>query len=199
MHWPVPDEEIEQAWCEMAELVKKGDVRYLGVSNCSCGQIKRLQTIHPVASLQPPYSMIHREVEEGLLGFCKEENIAVLAYSPMQRGLLTGKFSAEFLSGLPDDDHRKTNPDFRQPQFGATLELVESLRPIAKRNGITLAQLAIGWVLRRSEVTSAIAGARRPEQIEECSVSADIDLNHEDITEIELLLKKRQKTLERSV
>jgi len=199
MHWPVPDEEIERAWCEMAGLVKAGIVRYIGVSNCSLSQIKRLQGIYPVASLQPPYSMIHSEVEEELLGFCAANGIGVIAYSPMQRGLLTGKFSRESLAALPDDDHRKTNPDFKQPQFDAALELVESLRPIAARNGITPAQLAISWVLRRSEVAAAIVGARRPEQIEECSISSDIDLNDGDLREIGLLLKKRQKTLERSV
>jgi len=195
MHWPEPDEDIEQAWKEMAKLVKEGEIRYLGVSNFNVKQIKRLQKIHPVASLQPPYSMLHREVEDELLGYCAQNNIGVVAYSPMQRGLLTGKFSQERLADLPLDDHRRRNPDFHEPQFTATLELVEQLRPIAQRNGKTLAQLAVSWVLRRPEVTAAIVGARRPEQILETAPASDWDLSREDIEQIEQLLADRQSKL----
>jgi len=195
MHWPEPEEDIEQAWKEMAKLVKEGKVRYLGVSNFNVKQIKRLQKIYPVASLQPPYSMLHREVEDELLAYCAQNNIGVVAYSPMQRGLLTGKFSRERLAGLPLDDHRRRNPDFHQPQFSATLELVEQLRPIAERNGKTLAQLAVSWVLRRPEVTAAIVGARRPEQILETAPASDWSLSKEDIEQIEQLLAERQAKL----
>ncbi|MHC4623153.1 MAG: aldo/keto reductase [Planctomycetota bacterium] len=191
IHWPNPDGDIEQAWEEMARLAEEGKVRYLGVSNFSVDQIKRVQKIRAVASLQPPYNMLHREVEGELLGYCAERDIGVIAYSPMERGLLTGKFTQERLAGLALDDHRRRMQDFQEPQFGATLELVDRLRPIAERNGGTLAQLAISWVLRRSEVTAAIVGARRPEQIVETAPAADRDLAPEDIEEIEHLLAKR--------
>jgi len=195
IHWCEPDENIEQAWEEMARLADQGRVRYIGVSNFNVEQIKRIQKIAPVASLQPPYSMLHREVEDELLGYCAENNIGVVAYSPMQRGLLTGKFSPERLSALPLDDHRRRSPDFHEPNFSATLELVDQLRNIAERNGRTLAQLAISWVLRRSEVTAAIVGARRPDQIDETAPASDWILADEDIEEIEQLLTKRQEKI----
>jgi aryl-alcohol dehydrogenase-like predicted oxidoreductase len=195
MHWPDPDEDIEEGWEEMAKLVREGKVRFIGVSNYTLEQIKRVQKIYPVASLQPPYSMIHREVEDELLGYCALNNIGIVAYSPMQRGLLTGKFSQERLAALAIDDHRRRNPDFQEPQFTATLQLVEKLRPIAERNGRTLAQLAIMWVLRRPEVTAAIVGARRPEQIVETAPASDWTLSQEDIEEIERLLVERQAKL----
>ena len=193
MHWPRPDEDIEQAWEEMAKLADEDKVRYLGVSNFNLGQIKRVQKIHPVASLQPPYSMIHRELEEELLGYCEKNNIGIIAYSPIARGLLTGKFSQERLAALSLDDHRRSSADFHDPQFTATLLLVNQLRPIAERNGKTLAQLAISWVLRRSEITAAIVGARNPDQIVETTAAADWRLSNEDTEEIERLLAERQK------
>jgi aryl-alcohol dehydrogenase-like predicted oxidoreductase len=193
MHWPEPEEDIEEAWEEMAKLAKEGKIRYLGVSNFNAGQIGRLRKIHPVASLQPPYSMLHRQVEDELLDYCARNDIGVVAYSPMQRGLLTGKFNQERLSALPLDDHRRRNPDFHEPKFTATLELVEQLRPIAERNGKTLAQLAISWVLRRPEVTAAIVGARRPGQILETAPASDWNLSEQDIEQIERLLADRRK------
>ena len=136
--------------------------------------------------------MLHREAEDKLLGYCAANNIGVVAYSPMQRGLLTGKFSSERLAALATDDHRRKNPDFLEPQFSATMELVEKLRPIARRNKRQLAQLAVAWVLRRSEVTAAIVGARRPAQIEETAPAGDWKLSEKDIKEIEILLAERQ-------
>ena len=195
IHWNQPEEDIEEAWTEMARLVEEGKVRYIGVSNFEVEQIRRVQKIHPVASLQPPYSMLHREVEDELLGYCGENDIGVIVYSPMQRGLLTGKFDAERLANLPKGDHRKASPDFQQPQLDATLQLVEQLRPIADRNGRTLAQLAISWVLRRDEVTAAIVGARSPSQIIETAPAADWELSEKDIEEIEQLLTRRQAKL----
>jgi len=192
IHWPEPDEDLEQAWEEMARLVEEGKIRYLGASNFNLEQIERVHKIHPVASLQPPYSMLHRQVEDELLAYCAQNDIGVVAYSPMQRGLLTGKFSPERLASLPLDDHRRANADFHEPRFTATLELVEQLKPIAERNGKTLAQLSISWVLRRPEVTAAIVGARKPEQILETAPAAGWILNEEDIEQIEQLLAEHQ-------
>lgn len=197
MHWPEPEEDVEQAWEEMARLAEEGKVRYLGVSNFNIEQIKRIQKIAPMASLQPPYSMLHREVEDELLDYCAKNNIGIVVYSPMQRGLLTGKFSQERLAGLPVDDHRRRMPEFQEPQFSTTLQLVDKLLPIAKRNGRTLAQLAISWVLRRSEVTAAIVGARRPEQIVETAAASNWTLSQEDIEEIEQLLTERKEKINR--
>jgi len=197
MHRPEPEEDIEQAWEEMARLAEEGKVRYIGISNFNVEQIKRVEKIAPVASLQPPYSMLNRGVEDELLGYCAENNIGVVAYSPMQRGLLTGKFSQERLAGLPLDDHRRRSPDFQEPQFSATLQLVDQLQPIAERNGRTLAQLAISWVLRRSEVTAAIVGARRPDQIAETAAASNWTLAQEETQEIEQLLAEHQEKINR--
>ncbi len=177
----------------MAKLVQETKVRYIGVSNYDVEQIKRVQKVAPVASLQPPYSMLHREVEDELLGYCAENNIGVVAYSPMQRGLLTGKFNQQRLAAQPLDDHRRRNPDFHEPRFGAALQFVEHLRGIAERSGHTCAQSAISWVLRRSEITAAIVGARRPDQIAETAAASDWTLSQENIEEIERLLAKRQQ------
>jgi aryl-alcohol dehydrogenase-like predicted oxidoreductase len=195
MHWPDPDQDVEEAWEEMAKLCKEGKVRYLGASNFSVEQIKRVQRIHPVASLQPPYSMLHRQVEADLLDYCAQNDIGVVAYSPMERGLLTDKFNAARIASLAPDDHRKRSPDFQEPRFGATLELVDGLRKIAERNGRTCAQLAISWVLRRPEVTAAIVGARRPGQILETAPASDWKLSKKDIDKIEKLLAEREAKL----
>lgn len=195
IHWPDPDEEVEEGWGVIADLVKEGKVRYGGVSNFSVAQLKRAQVIHPVASLQPPYSMLRRGVEDELLPYCAANDIGVVAYSPMQAGLLTGKFSRERVASLADTDWRKRNPLFNEPQLSANLALVERLRPIAGRNGITLAQLAIAWVLRRSEVTAAIVGGRRPAQVEEVAPAGDVELPAEDVAEIEALLAERERAL----
>jgi len=188
MHWPEPQEDIEQAWEEMAKLADEGKVRYIGVSNFNVEQIERIRGIHEVASFQPPYSMLHREVENGLLQYCAECNIGVIVYSPMQRGLLTGRFSQERLASLSLDDHRRRHLDFAEPRFSAALELVEDLKKVAQHNGRTCAQLAISWVLRRPEVTAAIVGARRPQQIIETAPASDWKLSRKDIREIEQLL-----------
>ncbi|MFC1675583.1 aldo/keto reductase [Planctomycetota bacterium] len=195
IHWPEPDEDVEQAWEMMAKLVEEGKIRYIGVSNFSVEQIKRIQKIAPAASLQPHYNMIHREIEDEILGYCSENEIGTVIYSPMERGLLTGKFSHERFAELASDDHRRISDDFHEPLFSASLEFVEQLRPIAERNGKTLAQLAISWVLRRSEVTAAIVGARKPEQIIETAQAANWNLADEDIEQIEQLLIQRQERL----
>jgi aryl-alcohol dehydrogenase-like predicted oxidoreductase len=193
MHWPDPDEDVEEAWGEMCKLADEGKVRYIGVSNFNIRQIERVRRIYNVASVQPPYSMLHREVEDGLLGYCAKNNIGVLAYSPMQRGLLTGKFTRGYFESLAADDHRRKNPDFQDPQFSATLELVDKLSPIAKRSGKTLSRLAIAWVLRRPEVTAAIVGARKPAQIIETAPASDWNLSKKDIDEVGHLLAERME------
>jgi len=194
IHWPTPDEDIEEAWGEIAGLVKEGKIRYAGVSNFTVQQIERVKKIHPVASLQPPYNMLRRGVESELLGYCAKNKIGVIAYSPMERGLLSGKFTREGISALPADDHRRTASPFIEPELSANLELIEGLRPIKAKYNCTLAQLAIAWVLRRNEVTSAIVGARRPQQAEENAKAGRLELSKSDIELIETLLKTRENT-----
>jgi aryl-alcohol dehydrogenase-like predicted oxidoreductase len=195
MHWPEPDEDLEEGYGAMAKCVKAGKVRYLGVSNFTVEQMKRVMKIHPLTSLQPPYSMFRREIEDELLPFCAKNNIGVIVYSPLYKGLLTGKFTVESAAALPADDVRQMSPDYKTPRLEINLKYIERLKTIAKRNGKTIAQLAIAWTLRRPEVTAAIVGARRGGQIKETAPAADITLSADDIEEIEKLLNKRSKEL----
>jgi aryl-alcohol dehydrogenase-like predicted oxidoreductase len=195
MHWPQPDEDIEEAWQTMLDLKQQGKVRHIGVSNHSAAQMERLRAISPIVSLQPPYSMLNRGIEEEILPYCGRNQISVVCYSPMGKGLLTGAFTTERAASLSDGDHRSKDPKFREPQLAINLALVDGLRPIAQRNGRTLAQLSIAWVLRRDEVTSAIVGARRPEQIEQTVAAGDWELTDEEIAKIDELLSRRDAAL----
>jgi aryl-alcohol dehydrogenase-like predicted oxidoreductase len=195
VHWPDPDEEIEEGWGAIAELVREGKVRYAGVSNFSPAQIERARRIHPVASLQPPYSMLRREVEEELLGYCAANQVGVIVYSPMQKGLLTGGFDARRIRSLEEGDHRRNDPLFQEPALTPTLRLVERLRSLARDRNLTVAQLALAWVLRRPEVTAAIVGARRPGQIEETAAAGDVELDAETRRAIQGLLEEREAAL----
>jgi aryl-alcohol dehydrogenase-like predicted oxidoreductase len=195
IHWPIPDEGIESAWTVIGEMVKEGKIRYAGVSNFKLEQLKRAQAIHPIASLQPPYSMVERGIENGILDYCSQNNIGVIVYSPMESGLLTGKFTAEHMASLPDNDWRKTAHQFTEPEFSLNLKLVEGLRPIAERHGKSLPELAIAWTLARSEITAAIVGARRPSQIEGTIAAADWQLSSEDLKDIHDLLENRDSAL----
>lgn len=189
IHWPEPDEEVEEGWAAVAELVAAGKVRFAGVCNFSVGQLERAQAIHPVTSLQPPYSMLKRDIEAELVPWCERHNVGILAYSPMQAGLLTGAFTRERALALSDDDWRSRNPFFQEPQLSANLRVVDGLRPIAARLGLSVAQLALAWVLRLPTVTSAIAGARRPEQIQETVRAGNVSLDSGVVDEIETLLQ----------
>jgi aryl-alcohol dehydrogenase-like predicted oxidoreductase len=131
IHWPDPEEYIEEAWATMADLVKEGKVRYIGVSNFNVEQMKRISKIHPIASLQPPYSMFRRNIEAEILPYCRENNIGVVVYSPMQKGLLTGKYNAETISQLSPDDHRRNDPMFKEPQITVNVEFVEKMKKLA--------------------------------------------------------------------
>jgi aryl-alcohol dehydrogenase-like predicted oxidoreductase len=189
MHWPQPDEDIEGAWQVMADAVKAGKVRYIGVCNYNVAQLKRVQAIHPVASLQPPYSMLVRGVEDELLGFCAANDIGVVCYSPMQKGILTDKFTREWVASLATDDHRsQLDPRFQEPELSKNLAVVDGLKPIAQKANHTVAQLAIAWVLRRPEVTSAIVGARRTSQIEETVGAGDWTLSPAEVDAVNALL-----------
>jgi aryl-alcohol dehydrogenase-like predicted oxidoreductase len=193
MHWPVPDKDIEQAWETMARCVEDGKVRHLGACNVSVEQVQRLQKVWPVAVVQPPYSMLERSIEKDLLGYCGKNGIGVVCYSPMQKGLLTGKFTADYLKTLAPDDHRLLmDRDFKSPKFEKNIAIVEELKVIAADFGKTMAQLAIAWVLRRDEVTSAIVGARKPKQIEQTAPAGDWVLDAEIIKRVDAILQRKQ-------
>src|SRR5262252_885236 len=155
VHWPEPDEDIEEGWGEMAKLKAEGKVRWIGLSNFNVSQMKRAQAIAPITSLQPPYSMISPEIEPEILPYCGAQNIGVLAYSPMKSGLLSGAMTRERVDAMPADDFRRRTPNFQEPLLTRNLELAELLRGIGKRHGRSTGEVAIAWVLRRHEVTAA--------------------------------------------
>lgn len=195
MHQNQPDEDIEEGYEAMAKCVKAGKVRYLGVSNFTVEQMERVMKIHPLTSLQPPYSVFRRDIENDILPFCKKNNIGVIVYSPLQKGLLSGKFTPAKIAALPADDVRHKDVNFKSPVLEENLKVIDRLAEIAKHNRITVAQLAIGWTLRNKEVTAAIVGARRAGQIGETAPAANVELSTDDINEIEKLLKERDRKI----
>lgn len=195
IHWPRPNEEIEEGWAAVAELIKAGKIRYGGVSNFSVDQLKRAQAIHPITSLQPPYSLLVRDIESEILPYAAANQIGVIVYSPLQAGLLSGTLTRERVAHFPDDDWRKNNALFQEPQLSANLDFVEGLRPIAQRYGRPLLQLAIAWILRRPEVTAAIVGARSPAQVEQFIDATEWALTPDDLALIEQLLAQRAQAV----
>jgi aryl-alcohol dehydrogenase-like predicted oxidoreductase len=189
IHWPYPDEDIEEGWSTLAELQAQGKVRYIGVSNFNVSQLRRAQAIAPVSSLQPPYSLIKRDIEVEILDFCKENNIGVIVYSPMQAGLLTGAMTPERARNLPKDDWRARNPDFQEPRLSRHLALANLLGEIGKRHGRSPGEVAIAWTLRHPAVTAAIVGGRRPSQIDGVIGAGDFHLNQQEVDEIEAFVR----------
>lgn len=190
IHWPNPEPEIEEGWAAMAELKREGKVRHIGVSNFNVAQMERLQRIAPVETLQPPYSPIDREIEREILPYCQQHNIGVIVYSPMASGLLTGRMTRERVSNLEQDDWRRNDKRFQEPQLSRNLQLVELLRRIGERHHVSPGAVAIAWTLRHPAVTAAIVGARRPEQIDETVPAANLQLTGEDIAEIDSFLRE---------
>jgi aryl-alcohol dehydrogenase-like predicted oxidoreductase len=190
MHWPDPDPQIEEGWSEMAKLKAEGKVRHIGVSNFSVSQMERIQKIAPIDSLQPPYSMIHRNIENDILPYCQEHNIAVIVYSPMESGLLTGTMTKERIDKLPQDDWRKRDEDFQEPRLSRNLELVRLLTEIGYPHNMSPANVAIAWTLRHPAVTAAIVGARRPQQVNENIEAAEFRLSDDEIEQIDKFLRE---------
>lgn len=188
IHWPDPESEIEEGWQTLAALQKEGKVRYIGVSNFNVTQMKRVQRIAPVTSLQPPYNIVTSQIEKDVLPFCREQHIGVIAYSPMKSGLLTGKMTRERIASLPPDDFRPRTPNFKEPLLTRNLGLVEVLRSIGKRHNHTPGEVAIAWTLRDPVVTGAIVGMRSAEQAQEVVRVAEFRLSRDEIVEIESYL-----------
>ena len=194
IHWPTwppgsPDPDIEEAWTTLAELKEQGKVRAIAVSNFNVSQLERAQKISPITSLQPPYSMLMRDIENEILPYCGKNNIGVIAYSTMHNGLLTGKMTRERIEALHETDWRKhMNPAFKEPHLTKNLELVELLTDIGDRYGRTPAEVAITWTLRLPAVTGAIVGARRPDQIDGIIGAMDFRLSESELDEIQAKL-----------
>jgi aryl-alcohol dehydrogenase-like predicted oxidoreductase len=176
IHWPEPAEDIDEGWQAMVKLKEQGKVRWIGVSNFDDRQMAQISKYGPIASLQPPYSMLRREIETATLPYCAANNIGTLVYSPMQSGLLSGAWTRERLANLPADDWRKEkNKHFQEPLFTRNLGLVELLRTMGPPG-----QVAIAWTLRHPAVTAAIVGARKPGQFRELVPAADLKLSDDD-------------------
>jgi aryl-alcohol dehydrogenase-like predicted oxidoreductase len=186
IHWPTDIiEEIDAGWATLADLQREGKVRWIGVSNFTVAEMDRARKIETIASLQPPYSLLRRDIEDDVLPYCREYRIGVIAYAPMQSGLLTGAMTKERAAALPQSDWRSRNPEFREPKLSANLALVERLREVGARHGASPGEVAIAWTLRDPVVTGAIVGARSPEQVDGWIGAAALRLSPEEIAEIE--------------
>ena len=184
IHWPIPGEDIAEGWAALAELKDQGLVRHIGVSNFDVEQLRRIQQIAPVETLQPQYSLIERDVEREILPFAERERIGVIVYSPMGSGMLTGGMTRERVERLPEDDWRKHDPRFNEPQLSRNLDLVARLKAVADRYDTTPGAIAVAWTLRNPAVDGAIVGFRRPDQVAPILTAAALDLTNQDIAEI---------------
>jgi aryl-alcohol dehydrogenase-like predicted oxidoreductase len=185
VHWPEPDEDIEEGWGEMARLKEEGKVRYIGVSNFSVRQMRTARSIAPITSLQPPYSLLRRDIEREILPYAQRQNIGVIVYSPMYSGLLSGAMTRERVDSLAPDDWRKRDPNFQPPLLSRNLRLAKLLADIGARHGRTAGEVAIAWTLTNPAVTAAIVGMRNAKQVRGIVGAADLSLNSNELNEIE--------------
>jgi aryl-alcohol dehydrogenase-like predicted oxidoreductase len=183
IHWPTED--LEEGWSAMAQLQKEGKVRWIGVSNFDVDELRRAEAIAPITSLQPPYSLVRREVEQEILPYCRSAGLGTIVYSPMASGLLTGAMTRERVASLPNSDWRSRDLEFHEPKLSQNLALVERLREVGERYGRPPGQVAIAWALQNPAVTGAIVGARNARQVEGIVGAADLRLTSEEIAEIE--------------
>ncbi len=185
IHWPIPEPDIEEGWSALAELKEQGLVRHIGVSNFDAAQLRRISSIVPVETLQPPYSLADRAAEAEILPFAEREGIGVIVYSPMGSGLLTGAMTHERVRQLPADDWRSRDPRFTEPQLSQYLALAARLQRVADRHSVTPGAVAVAWTLHNPAVDGAITGFRRPAQVDPIVTAAGLELTGEDMNEIE--------------
>lgn len=188
IHWPKPDEQLEEAWMVMDALHREGKVRHIGASNFTVAQLERCMKIAPVASLQPPYSMLNRSVEQEILPFCESNAIGVINYAPMHSGLLTGAMTRERVSNFPADDFRRNAKNYKEPFLSRNLEVAEFLKAIGARHRVSAGVIAIAWTLSNPAVTAAIVGARTPDQVTGVQPAAEFHLRPEEKAEIDRFL-----------
>jgi aryl-alcohol dehydrogenase-like predicted oxidoreductase len=185
IHWPIPDQNIEEGWAALADLKDQGLVRHIGVSNFDVEQLRRIQQIAPVETLQPQYSLIERDVEREILPFAEREGIGVIGYSPMGSGVLTGAMTRARIEQMPEDDWRKHDERFNEPKLSENLTLVDRLTAVAGRHDTTPGAVAIAWTLRNPAVDGTIVGFRRPDQVDPLVSAANLELSDVDIATIQ--------------
>jgi aryl-alcohol dehydrogenase-like predicted oxidoreductase len=190
IHWPKPDDEIEEGWTVMADLQHEGKVRWIGVSNFNVAQMERALKIAPITSLQPPYSMLNRAVEPGILPFCKKNNIGVINYAPMHSGMLTGAMTKERVAAFPQDDFRRNAKNYQEPQLSRNLAVADLLKQIGARHNVAAGVIAIAWTLHNPAITAAIVGGRSAKQVEGTIPAATFRLTEAEYTEINAFLEK---------
>jgi aryl-alcohol dehydrogenase-like predicted oxidoreductase len=186
IHWPEPDDDVEEGWETLAKLKEEGKVRWIGVSNFNVAQLERCRKIAPITSLQPPYSAISPEIREAQLPYCQQHGIGVIVYSPMKSGLLSGKMTRERVAALPEDDFRRRAPAFQEPQLTRNLALAALMKEIGARHGRSAGEVAIAWTLRHPAVTAAIVGMRSAEQAAGVVGALEFQLTLDEIAEIDM-------------
>jgi aryl-alcohol dehydrogenase-like predicted oxidoreductase len=184
IHWPEPEEQIEEAWETLVRLKEEGKVRWIGVSNFQVQHMERVARIAPITSAQPPYSIVQPEAEREILPYAAAHGIGVIVYAPMKSGLLTGAMTRERVAKLHPEDWRRRSPFFQEPALSRNLALVELLRQIGARHGRTPGEVAIAWTLRHPAVTGAIVGMRSPQQTAGVIGALEFRLSPEEIEEI---------------
>jgi aryl-alcohol dehydrogenase-like predicted oxidoreductase len=190
VHWPKPDEEVEEAWGVMADLQREGKVRWIGVSNFSVNQMERAMKIAPITSNQPPYSMLNRAVESAILPFCEKNDIGVINYAPMHSGLLTGAMSKQRVANFPSDDFRRNAKNYQEPLLSRNLAVADFIGKIGERHGVSAGVVAIAWTLHHSAITAAIVGGRNAKQVEGVIPAATFRLSQEEFSEIQNYLSQ---------
>jgi aryl-alcohol dehydrogenase-like predicted oxidoreductase len=193
IHWPKPDEEIEEGWAIMADLKREGKVRWIGVSNFNVAQMERALKIAPITSLQPPYSMLNRTAEAEILPFCKQHGIGVINYSPMHSGLLTGAMTKERVAAFPKDDFRRNAKNYQEPLLSRNLAVADLLKEIGARHNVTAGVVAVAWTLYNPAITAAIVGGRNAKQVEGTIPAATFRLTEPEYAEINAFLAKQNQ------
>jgi aryl-alcohol dehydrogenase-like predicted oxidoreductase len=188
IHWPNPEEEIEEGWGTLTRLKEEGKVRWIGVSNCNVAQMERVRSIAPITSLQPPYSMLRRAVEQEQLPYAQSHGIGVINYSPMVSGLLTGAMTAERVAAFPQDDWRRRAAEFNEPRLSRNLRLVELLRTIGNEHAVSPGVVAVAWTLHNPAVTAAIVGGRSARQVEGVAEALHLRISDDEFARINSFL-----------
>lgn len=184
IHWPNPDEDIEEGWETMSRFKEQGKVRWIGLSNFNVEQMKRAEKIAPITSLQPPYSMLRRAIEGAVLPYVQEHGIGVINYSPMVSGLLTGAMTAERIAALPADDWRRNSAEFKEPRLSRNMRLVELLREIGEGHGVSAGVVAVAWTLHNPAITAAIVGGRSAKQVEGLAPALKFRLSEDEFAKV---------------
>jgi aryl-alcohol dehydrogenase-like predicted oxidoreductase len=184
IHWPKPDEDLEEGWGVMADLQREGKVRWIGVSNFSVAQMERAIKIAPITSNQPPYSMLNRAAEAEILPFCERQGIGVINYAPMHSGLLTGAMTKERVANFPKDDFRRNAKNYQEPLLSRNLAVADFLKTVGARHKVSAGVVAIAWTLYNSAITAAIVGGRNAKQVEGVVPAASFRLSEAEFAEI---------------